>query len=580
METDTGSASQNTPHLVGVRLYGDEAGYCVTAEGKVVRRIKSTKGLVDRQISDCYARIVEELRRHNGTSMYLVEGYSAKSGHKFQFHIDAADFADPRTLARELATRFGAQDITDKLEDNVIRQISCDIKKLQLVEVPSWLDAKVAVPGLDIPGVQYVLSPKCPAHVGGGNLVDGIRCYQKLIRAFDARQATVALMPVLGSPIIAKYLPEDRFCVFKHGVTGTHKTGFDMLAMGIYGPGYLKESNLHKWGDRGGTINAHMRSAAMAGMLPVPYDNYKPLKYKDAPNLVSFIHAVCEGSDKERLTATSDFQESLQFSCIPIINGEDFVDDPATLARCVSFEWKSCNTDLLTEAQALQENLPAVGKEWLLWLQENPDKVKAAVAGFEGIRQEYIETIKSSNNNINVGRVASNLAVIRVIWDIALQCPVTKGIFRGHEKDFDAGIAELLTSTPTSIAETNEAEMFVASLRELISSGRARVINADGGIWREEIGHSSAPEVGWIADGELCIYPDIARKLVNEIAPTTQHISKRTLYKQLDEHEYIKTESEGKQCQRTLKRTHPIRGQKSRVLVFHAVRVLEDDTST
>lgn len=375
-------------------------------------------------------------------------------------------------------------------------------------------------------------------------------------------------MPVIGSPVIARYLPDDRFAVMKYGQTGTFKTTFDMLSMGIYGLGYLQETNLHKWG-MGGTTNSHMKAAAVSGVLPFPIDNYKPLNYKDAPSLVGFIHAVCEGRDKERLNQDAEFRENLAFHCIPLINGEDFVDEASTLARCVSFEWRGCDTNILTETQALQNNLPAVGKEWLTWLQDNPDKIKADVSGFEDIRQEYIEKIKSSNNNINVGRIASNLAVIKVVSNIALLCPVTKEIFEGHEKDFEDGIAELLSVTPSSLSETNEAETFVSALKELISSGRARVINADGGIWREEIGHSSAPEVGWIKEGELCLYPDIARKMVREIAPTTQHISNKTLYKQLDERGYIQADVEGGQRKRTLKRTHPIRtGHVPRVLVF------------
>lgn len=555
-------------HMSRVRLCSSKTGYCVTGEGKVVDRVKTDEGgLVNKPIADGYALIREELQRPNGTMMYLVEGRGA-DGHTFSFHIDASDFGDERLLRRALAARFGSKNVVSGLAGDIIKRITLDAEKYRLADVPSWIDGKAAVPGMKIPGVRYVLSPKCPAHVGGGNLADGIKCYQKLIEAFDSKQATIALMPVFGSPVIAQYLPDDRFAVMIYGVTGTFKTSFVMLSTGIYGLGYLDESNLQKWG-MGGTTNAHMKAAAVSGMLPVLYDNYKPLTYKDAPSLVGLIHAIVEGSDKNRLNKDSEFQESLAFHCIPIVTGEDFVDEASTLARCVSFEWRGCDPKILTEAQALQNNLPAVGKEWLTWLQDNPDKIKAAVAGFEGIRQEYIEKIKSSNNNINVGRIASNLAVIKVVWNIALLCPVTEAIFKGHEKDFEDGIAELLSVTPSSLSETSEAEIFVTALRELISSGRARVVNVDRGAWREEIGRSSAPEIGWIKEGELCVYPDIARKLVREIAPTTQHISNKTLYKQLDERGYIQADVEGGQRKRTLKRTHPIRtGHVPRVLVF------------
>lgn len=590
MTTDAGSASQNAPTLVGVQRYTGEVGcYGVTANGMVFYRSAGKEEDYDEWISHGYAVIREVLRRIDGTTKYLIEGFGAKSGHTFRFHIDAREFADPRVLRGELAARFGGEDVVSGLNGDIIKRISCDIEKFRLVEVPCWIDGKAAVPGLGIPDVRYVLSPTCQAHVGSGNLENGIKCYQKLIEAFDSKQATVALMPVIGSPVIARYLPDDRFAVMKYGVTGTFKTTFDMLSMGIYGLGYLQETNLHKWGRKNGsTTNALAKAASFAGMLPFPIDNYKPLQYKDAPELVGFIHAVCEGADKERLTATSDFQERLAFHCIPIINGEDFVDEASTLARCVTFDWRGCDFKILTEAQALQDNLPAIGKAWLTWLQDNPNKIKADVSGFEDIRQEYIEKIKSSNNNINVGRIASNLAVIKVVSNIALLCPVTKEIFEGHEKDFEDGIAELLTCTPSSIAETSEVEMFVTALRELITSGRARVIERcrpvteegevalfDSG--KEEIGHSFAPEIGWIKEGELCIYPDIARKLVNEIAPATQHITNKTLYKQLDERGYIQADVEGGQRKRTLKRTHPIRtGHVPRVLVFDA-GVLTDE---
>jgi len=269
-----------------------------------------------------------------------------------------------------------------------------------------------------------------------------------------------------------------------------------------------------------------------------------------------------EGSDKARLTSDSEFKDSLKFACILLITGEDFPEEPSTMARCPVLDWSTIiYRDRLTRAQSLANNLPVLGKEWFTWLSRNKAAIEDILKDYENIRSETYKEILVWSEGINAGRLSTTLTMLRMVWSIALKFPIFRDVLQDFTPHFEKGIAELMAKSPSEVEAAKEAENFVTSLNELIGSGRVRLIK-DG----ESI---NAPNViGWTrSDGEICIFPKLASKQVSMIAPTSQKVTSATLYKQLDQRGYIKTE---KKTDGTIGRTlnRKINGKSNRVLVF------------
>jgi hypothetical protein len=541
----------------------DHFGYGIVPDGSLfLRKYEDDDNPKVDWVSDGYAQIVEEMRRGNGDSVFIVAGRCAKDGHAFRFEMTAYDFAEARKLKGKLTAQFGACNRVGGLTGDVIQQISLDVKKFSLIETPRWLDGKPAVPGLDlIPDLKYGTNSWVPVDVGGGDLSEAQTGLKYLLSSWDRRLTTIVLAGILGSPIVARWYPGDRFGEVLRAMTGSGKTEFVKHAMAVYGKGYLNEENLMRWG-AGSTSNACMKVAATAGFLPYLVDNYKPLKKDDPAQLILLIQAVLEGSDKARLSSDSELKDSAKFACTLIITGEDFPEESSTMARCIILDWSPIlDSNLLTQAQSLAHNFPTIGKEWFTWLSENLGKIEGILKDFETKRQDYYREIIVSFGGINAGRLSTNLALLDLIWEIALECPALAEVLNEFTQDFQKGIHDLLMRSPKEIISSNEAEEFVSTLNELIGTGRAKLVTDGTGI------RDQKDVIGWIrSDGEVCIFPKVARKMVETVASTQQKVSSLTLYKQLDERGYIKSEIKDGNIERTLSRK--FNGKANRVLVF------------
>lgn len=553
------------PNFPGVPAFTTQSfGYGVAKDGTLFLRKSDdsdSKSKVE-WITDGFARISEEIRRENGDAIFIIEGRGAKDGHTFRFEMDAIDFAEARKLKGKLTAQFGALNRVGGLTGDIIQQISQDIRKFRLIETPRWVDGNPAVPGLDlIPNVKYATNPRVPVNVGGGNLSDAQQCLKDLLYSWGWTNTTIVLAAILGSPIIERWFPGDRFGLAIRAMTGSGKTEFLKHIMAIYGIGYLNEENLMRWG-AGGTANAIMKTAAISGFLPFLVDNYKPIKKDDPANLIGFIQAVLEGSDKARLSSDSEFKDSSKFACTLLITGEDFPEEPSTMARCPVLDWSPIiDSDRLTRAQNLAQNLPALGKEWLTWLSKNEATIEEVLKDYESTRSECYKEIIVLSDGINPGRVSAILTLLSMVWKIALKCPAFGEVLQEFSSHFEKGIADLMAKSPADIQTANEAENFVSSLNELIAAGRARLVQDGESIEGNNV-------IGWRRlDGEVCIFSKLARKQIDTVAPTSQKVTSATLHKQLDQRGYIKTETKvDGTIERTLARK--LNGKTNRVLVF------------
>jgi hypothetical protein len=89
----------------------DHFGYGVMPDGLLFCRENGENGTPKVEwISDGYAHIVEEMRKENGDSVFIIEGLGAKDGHVLRFEISAYDFAEGRKLKGNVHARLGTHE--------------------------------------------------------------------------------------------------------------------------------------------------------------------------------------------------------------------------------------------------------------------------------------------------------------------------------------------------------------------------------------------------------------------------------------------------------------------------------------
>jgi len=526
-------------------------------------------------ICEGYAFISEETRDERGEAEFTIEGRGAVDGHQFKFDISGRDFSDPRTLRAALVAHFGASNRVMGLKGDVIQSLSLGVVKKRLITKPGWLGNRLVVPGLEAyDDLKLRISNAIPADVSGGDVETGLRALRLMLEAWH--EVILPLTAVIGSPLVAKYMPDDRFGILLTGMTGMMKTEMMRHCMAIYGNGYLKESNIVRFGE-GATANALMKLAADSGCLPFFVDNYKPIKKDDPARLVSLIHAVLEGSEKRRLTKEAEHREANEFSTTLLMTGEDLPTEASTLARVlpVSVEHQPV-LDKVTELQAIAEHLPAVGRLWCQYLTS----AEIDLSTWRTKRQELVKLAKESGG-INPGRIGTTAATLWFIWKTALQSPLGE-VLREFNDRFEAELQRLIVNSAQLTAEFTDAERFVDALRELIATGRVKIEN-DITIRRSHSDDDSEFEedfrvVGWMTSGRrtpedpiiepksVYIYPDIAFSEVKRYTGFEPSVSKRTLYRQLDELGYLIVKRSGNYAERLV--SVKMYGKQVRVLRF------------
>jgi hypothetical protein len=153
---------------------------------------------------------------------------------------------------------------------------------------------------------------------------------------------------------------------------------------------------------------------------------------------------------------------------------------------------------------------------------------------------------------------------------VALDSPLGDTL-RPYTADFEAGLTSLILATSQATAGATEAAQFVDTLKELVVSGRCRILE-----WVHTGQELTLPNViGWrLSDqGEVAILPKVAIDAVRRVmGQQAQTVGNTTLYRQLEEAGYI-TPGED---QRTPTRRA---GAKTvRVLVFKPGVLMDDGT--
>ncbi len=499
-------------------------------------------------IADFTATITEEGTTEDGAKVYTITGYAVRSG-PFTCDIEAELFGDDRRLRALLEAAAGAKDpvragMAKHLGPAIKLMTNGQLRQTRRFTRTGWHDGKFLIPGREPDGVSVRLSRKLPYQILADRDINiGIEALDALVNFVGPETGTIVIAHLLLAPMAYWAGWRNERCgLFIAGRTGTQKSSVAQTAMSIYGPEFIKDENLIKWGE-GATRNAVMAYSTSTSDVPLLIDNYKPSTGNGSHDFTNLVHNIMEGGEKERLNRAAQLRETKPVYTWPVFTGEDIPDkDPASIARVLVTHFQTGrDLALLTLAQDKCEHLCAIGSAWLDFIEseEGRSVITETVADFGRARNDWYAKIKAcSPTTVNPMRVATNLALNELVWLVLMQHPV---LGQWAAKYLDAHLTGLLNTVGVMTnltAQSLEANRFVDAVRESIGSGRAIIIK-DKGIAPESLVDPRDKDrvIGW-SDGGKGIYllPDVTLSLLQKtVGLDLGNLSKNTLYDQLDE---------------------------------------------
>ena len=519
-------------------------------KGRMVYLFENKDGDVDaKPIADFTASIVEEIADEHGNSHLVIEGHGLRRG-TFRCEISGQDFGSDVRLLATLTAATGGIDIVYNAMSPHLRPA---IGKLTTVENrpqrvryyrTGWQDdsyLSFLMPGMD--DTTLISVPRQIAYEAPNPQADldlGLISLTNLVDAMKPELTTPIIAALFMPPMLRPAgLGNERVAVFIAGRTGSLKTSWAQTAMCLYGPGFASNDNLLKLGE-GATRNAIMAFAAHAHDMPLLIDNYKPNTGNGKNDFVNLIHNILEGGDRKRSSRDGELRDTKLVRCIPIVTGEDLPrDDAASIARIllVTFDWQRGEpNDLLTSAQENSEHLCAVGWAWITWLRSDEGRtaVKAAGKAFPRLRTEWAARLsRIEKDSANIARVASNLAVNQLAWDLVCQHPQIGPALHSYSQAHAAGLRAIARTMAKSTVEALEAHQYRAALRELLGSGQYKLVERSLG---KPTDYERDRVLGWVDNGGVYLMPAIALNAIKRlVGPAQLVISPQTLYGQMEQ---------------------------------------------
>lgn len=498
-------------------------------------------------LADFSAVITEEGTTEDGKKVYTLSGNTVRSG-SFTAEIDAEDFSDDRKLKAVLEAAAGARDpvragMMKHLGPAIKLFTNGDLRQTRRYTRTGWEGKRFLLPGREESDVTIRLPRKLPYGVSAeADLAKGLEALDALIRFMGAEKGMIILSHLLLAPLahVVEWRNE-RTGVFIKGRTGTHKSSVAQVFMCLYGPAFMEDDRLIKWGE-GATRNAIMTYATAAHDLPFLVDNYKPTTGGGSHDFTNLIHNIMEGGDKERLTRAATLRDTKPIHTWPLFTGEDVPNnDPASIARILIIaSEKREETELLSKTQELASHLCAVGDAWISWLEtdEGRQKAKEIAAEFSSARQDWYERIKKlDSKTVNPMRVATNLATNWLTGMIAAECPTLNELIGRHAAAHTDGLEALVKDMVKFTTQSLEGNRYMDALRELIGSGRGILIR-DRSISPATLHDQRDRDrcIGWEDGAGIYLMPEVTMALlVRAVGLDLGNISKQTLYDQLDE---------------------------------------------
>jgi hypothetical protein len=454
----------------------DQSGTVGIAEDGTVKQVLASKEDPPVKsmiwISDCALYIDTETSANNVTE-FTFKGTGAKDHRKISFTLPA-DSLEHQKFKTALINAFGAANRVGKLDFETVQRLSRNTKFIRRVEVPSWNGNIPMIPGVDLArDTEFRLSPMTPAKVFDGDIQVAKDLLRTLIKIHPF--TSILVTAVMGAPAVARWRPDDRIAVALWAGTGTQKTTTAKACMTIYGSGYQSDRYLLKHGKAGSTLVAALETMARAGILPQILDNVKSVDPKDHQMYVSIVHAIEEGSDKQRGKKDGGLRDAQTFRCTPIITGEVRPEEASTDARVLNLSWSGPDLKSLNEIETQADKMPIIGYHWLRFLAETDLNLSD---GFTEERSKK-EIEFSRAGHINPGRLATIYTVLMGAWRLLCESPLGE-VFKEVTEDFAHSLTRAIQEQGAIVNSDTEVSKFLAGVNELLASQPSLFQSSDG----------------------------------------------------------------------------------------------------
>jgi hypothetical protein len=137
---------------------------------------------------------------------------------------------------------------------------------------------------------------------------------------------------------------------------------------------------------------------------------------------------------------------------------------------------------------------------------------------------------------LNKTRVATNLASNELTWAVLSQIPELKPVLEQHAKAHTKGLMDSAAILQDVTSKANEAEVFLDTLREMVSSNRLDIKPNREACGRNSHNPDSKVQFdGWWEGSDLCVIPGAIFQKMDRDMGVKFGVSLPTLYQQLYE---------------------------------------------
>ena len=333
------------------------------------------------------------------------------------------------------------------------------------------------------------------------------------------------------------------FCLFLHGITGTHKSTAAALAMAHYGNFHAKNPPA-SFND---TANQIRTKAFLVKDMPLLVDDYHPTNsLQEARQMAATAQAISrafgDGSDRGRLNADRTVSASKPPRSVAIITGEDL---PAVgesgLARYYIVEVGKHDVPISKDLTDLQEAaregyLQRAMRGYILWLSKQTDKLPEQL---HSMFLQYRELVRGMTAGTH-DRAPESVACLLIGYSMMLYYMRDIGVMSGQEA------AKMMAQAQTILVEATRRQaqdmrsqkpstIFLTSINELLASKEAGVCDLTAPIDQQR-----DPEhmIGYMDNQYYYLLPNVAFSAVSELCrkqETRFPVTLKGLYKHLKE---------------------------------------------
>ncbi|MEM8534441.1 MAG: bifunctional DNA primase/polymerase [Chloroflexota bacterium] len=294
------------------------------------------------------------------------------------------------------------------------------------------------------------------------------------------------MVPLLGGVLLGPVLhtiETSAPMIHVFGPTGCHKTSITCAALALFGD-FTPAQPTDTWTS---TANSIQRLGWHLKDMPMLLDDYKAANVK--PQHVTFLlQNYGDNMARGRLDANSEVRSAFPIRGALISSGEDQPEGEAsTLARILSvqLERQTVHRGKLTEVQQHARQLQLLTIDYLTWLASAPDLTGNRDL-YQATRASILSRLEDATEHAtNPGRIASNVAALYVSWDTFSRFLAARNHWPPERIQawMLACKRDLLNLAKAQLELTTQerySQIFLETVRGLLVSGKAVIINLDG----------------------------------------------------------------------------------------------------